>query len=272
MTRTYARLTVTGTVLAFAFMIYLHMAIGTTGLISVYAHHPDGAAVLGASMASLAAGLVALGLALSKLRPGVHPLAQWLLALAALGLLLAAYFPTDPGADVVSLSGYIHRYGAGAALLGIPGAGLLVARRLAGIPELEATARIVTWIAGGCLLGVAGLLLTSDGLAQRTVLFAEIILMLVLAASLLGRRGPAKGDEPAADSPAVRPARPRGTVSGGRGTPTRPARDGRTFRRLAVHGRGRPSCPRGNRGFLGATAVAFPAGSPADRTPYRPSA
>jgi len=122
---------------------------------------------------------VGVGLAARGLLRGVPP--KLSLALAMLGLLLAAVFPTDLGDVSVTLSAQIHRYAAGVVFFCVPITAALVARRLAQGRALYLGATVATVLLAlflTCHLGpMADVLGELSGLLQRLLFVAELVVL-----------------------------------------------------------------------------------------------
>jgi Protein of unknown function (DUF998) len=134
------------------------------------------------AMVTLAASTVVLGFAL----PGVGRLGRWLLWLFAVGMLVAAAAPTDPGLDL-STTGQVHRYASVSAFVALPAAGLVAARRAA--PLLGWAAPTVRRLATSAVVFMAAVLASQVladraliGLAERLLLITGVALLAVLAA------------------------------------------------------------------------------------------
>ncbi len=133
------------------------------------------------AMAVAGAG-VAVGLWARGLLAGVLP--KLALALAMLGLLLAAAFRTDLGDASVTLSAQIHRYAAGVVFFAVPIAALLVARRLEQRKSLYVSVVVTSTLLTlflTCHLGPMPTVLGElSGLLQRLLFVAELVLLAQL--------------------------------------------------------------------------------------------
>jgi hypothetical protein len=167
--------------------------------ISDYVAVPGGYALLGVAALALAATAVLLA---GRLRPAglvdPAPPAGWLVA-GGVGLAGTAVFPTNiPGTDV-DLAAHLHRLGGGVALVALPVAAWMIARRAArtesgGTAGLRAAAPALTWFAG-IVAGLSALFLLShvpivitgspvftvEGAVQR-VLYAVVMVVLMMIA------------------------------------------------------------------------------------------
>lgn len=130
-----------------------------------------------------AASLVLLREARKGLAP-VRGVPSVLLALWALGLVVAAVVPTDPLTTDLSAPAYVHRYASVLAFAALPAAGLLLARRLGPDPRAGRTARwlrVLSWtaLAGAVVMaysaGPGGRELI--GLVERLLLGCEVVLL-----------------------------------------------------------------------------------------------
>jgi hypothetical protein len=118
-------------------------------------------------------------------RAGVR-LGGWVTALFAVwsaGLAAAALVPTDEPGLPLTVAGYVHRYASIAAFVALPVAGWLLAGRLPGTTRLRGTvlagAGFAVAMLGSAALGDRQLI----GLAERLLLAAEALLLVLLAVS-----------------------------------------------------------------------------------------
>ncbi|MBB2910102.1 hypothetical protein FHS43_001348 [Streptosporangium becharense] len=188
-----------GPVLALAALACVHVtAAGSVdpvnGLISEYALLDGSAWAMTCGMIALAMGSVWVAYLLSRLDPARGAAARVLFLAAALGLLLAAAFPTDTEAAVTSVGGEIHRWSAAVVFTALPCAGWMVARRsgnrtLAGV-AVASVMLLAAFLAAhpgspaSDLVGDPGY----HGLFQRLLVLADITLVL-LAARRVGEKG-----------------------------------------------------------------------------------
>ena len=166
----------------------------TVQTISDYVAVPGGYALLGVAALALAAATVLLA---GRLRPAglvdPAPPAGWLVA-AGVGLAGTAVFPTNiPGTDV-DLVANLHRVGGTIALVALPVAAWMIARRAARSTALRPSTPALTWVSGA-MAGLSAVfllshvpivitgspILTAEGVLQR-VLYAVVMVVLLMIA------------------------------------------------------------------------------------------
>ncbi|MEV7618178.1 DUF998 domain-containing protein [Streptomyces sp. NPDC089799] len=121
--------------------------------------------------------------------PSMRGLVSALLAVWAVGLVVAAVVPTDPLAAELSTPAQVHRYASIAAFVALPAAGLLLARRLDADHQGRRTARSLRALSWAALAGAVVMAYSAGpggreliGLAERLLLGCEVVLL-----GLLGR-------------------------------------------------------------------------------------
>lgn len=167
--------------------------------VSDYALSKGANRVFAGTVASLSAGSVALLAGLVRSRLPVGASATALLGAWCSGMVLSGIFPTDPLGGVPTVRGLTHRYAAGGAMAALPAVGLLIARRLRGLPGWERKARSlrrISWASAAGCLGFMGTHLCATaakptraarvvggwlGLAERVTLALELGLLFLLA-------------------------------------------------------------------------------------------
>ncbi|MFO7192195.1 MULTISPECIES: DUF998 domain-containing protein [Thermocrispum] len=177
----------TGVIVAFVFMLLLHLLAGAaiqpvTETLSGAVFAPGVGWMFPAGVTSMAvAGLgVAVVLHGSGLPVGrVAMVGAWL---TTVGLVLVTLFPTDRvGAG--SISAQIHRYAAAVALLAVPVVALLVARLLGhGKRMLQAAAWfvVVVLVLTGVAIFLPGVFDPVRGVIQRVLLVGELVVLAQL--------------------------------------------------------------------------------------------
>lgn len=183
---------------------YLHLSTGVSpvqGMISDYVFTHVGAVLLPVAVLALAGGLMVLrrGLSvagMSSRRTGT------LLAVAALGAALIAFFRADPTGAPTTLTGLVHKLAGGLLFGSMPVAGWLLARRFAtrhGWVPLSRRVRRLAAVAAALfacflvtylpLFGVplpgGAALVAVQGLAERLVLLPELVLVVLVAIRLV---------------------------------------------------------------------------------------
>ncbi|RZQ64342.1 DUF998 domain-containing protein [Amycolatopsis suaedae] len=163
-----------------------------TDPISSYAITEVGSSLLAAALLSLAIGTIAV---LGMLRAGPAPVSRTTATLfgsSAVGLTMAAAFPTSTAVDSSATSGMIHFYASLVAFLSVPGIGFSMLDRLRGTAAGRQLANMLRWSL--VCLALFGLsyafanwieveLLTDllpIGLVQRVVLGMDIALLIFL--------------------------------------------------------------------------------------------
>ncbi|OIV37761.1 hypothetical protein BIV57_09320 [Mangrovactinospora gilvigrisea] len=206
----WTRLAVWGPVTALAAMLAVHLAghlNPVTSVLSSYALAPGTAGLFAVAVLALGAGAAGLGRALRTAAPAVGRAVPALLAVTAGMLALTVIFPTDAEFAPISLSGNIHRYAATVAMVAMPVAGLLTARRLR-VGAWRRVGKAAALATGASLLTLVVYLVTcipsvlphtplaeafnaafpgfnARGLTERIVLTAEVALVLTTGLSLL---------------------------------------------------------------------------------------
>ncbi|GII95367.1 hypothetical protein Ssi02_55980 [Sinosporangium siamense] len=174
--------------------------------VSDYALSENAAAVFAGTVASLSAGSAALLAGLVRSRLPIGAPATALLGVWCGGMALTGIFRTDPQGGVPTARGLTHRYAAGGAIATLPAVGLLIARRLQGMPGWERKARTlrrISWAsaAGGLAFLATHLSATAArptpavraiggwlGLAERAALTLELSLLFQLAEAVHASR------------------------------------------------------------------------------------
>ncbi|HLU73106.1 MAG TPA: DUF998 domain-containing protein [Nonomuraea sp.] len=174
--------------------------------VSDYALSKGAAAVFAGTVASLSAGSAALLAGLVRSRLPVGTPATALLGVWCGGMALTGIFRTDPLDGAPTASGLAHRYAAGGAIATLPAVGLLIARRLRGVPGWEKKVRALrrtSWAsaAGGVAFLGAHLCATAPrpnraaraigsllGLTERVTLALELSLLFMLAEAVQASR------------------------------------------------------------------------------------
>jgi Protein of unknown function (DUF998) len=185
------RLGLAGIVLSPLFMVQLTVAawdrmsiLDTT--MSDYVFVPGMGWMFGAAVLCMCVAGVGATLGLAAIRLLGTGLLRLALALAVLGSLLAAIFPTDLG-ESLSTSAQIHRYAAGLVFFCVPIAAFLIGRRLADVGYL---ARYRKWLSANVFVTsvLVILFVTShfgvmpeflqelNGLFQRLLYVMELVL------------------------------------------------------------------------------------------------
>lgn len=177
--------------------------------VSDYALRKGADRVFAGTVASLTAGSAALLAGLVRSRLPVGASATALLGAWCGGMALTGIFPTDPYGSPPTARGITHRYAAGTAMGTLPAVGLLIARRLRGLPGWATRARRLrrtSWASAAACLGflVTHLCMTASlegdarpavravggwlGLAERVALGLELSLLYQLAEAVLVSR------------------------------------------------------------------------------------
>jgi hypothetical protein len=115
--------------------------------LSDYVLVDGGAPIFAATVLCLAVGSAAVLAGLASAGASTGSAAASLLATWCAALVLVAVFPTDPPGGAASVWGLVHRYTTGSALVALPAAGLLIARRLDTMPNWRAISRRLRRIA-----------------------------------------------------------------------------------------------------------------------------
>ncbi|MEV7008097.1 DUF998 domain-containing protein [Streptosporangium sp. NPDC051022] len=184
-------------------MLGLHLLTGLDPVhtvISEYAFEPDGWLLL-VSLTCFTAGATVFGGLLA--RRAEDRGAAALVGVWGLCMLLIGAFPTDRPGIPLSMSGGIHRYAAFVALLTMPVAGLILARRYATSPYARAVRSLSMASLGVLVLVVVpyvvrmlGIDLTNDdipaGVTQRLVVFFEVAVLILLGLMAQARSGYAR--------------------------------------------------------------------------------
>ncbi|MER6996671.1 DUF998 domain-containing protein [Streptomyces sp. NPDC000410] len=147
-------------------------------------------ALLGvASLALLVVGHIRL--------PSLRGLPSVLLAVWAVGVVVAAVVPTDPLVTELSTPAHVHRYASIAAFVALPAVGLLLARRLDADHHARRTARSLRALSWAALAGAVVMAYSAGpgdreliGLVERLLLGCEVVLLGLLG-RYVQRRGPA---------------------------------------------------------------------------------
>ncbi|MEV4526146.1 DUF998 domain-containing protein [Streptosporangium sp. NPDC049304] len=128
--------------------------------VSDYALSKNTAAVFAGTVASLSVGSAALLAGLVRSRLPIGAPATALLGVWCGGMTLTGIFRTDPQGGVPTARGLTHRYAAGGAIATLPAVGLLIARRLQGMPGWERKARPLRRVSWASAVGGLAFLVT----------------------------------------------------------------------------------------------------------------
>ncbi|OLF07282.1 hypothetical protein BLA60_29070 [Actinophytocola xinjiangensis] len=172
--------------------------------VSYYVFYGDGREEFATSVIVLAAGTVLMLVGLRAVGIRLGGAATALFGVWCTSLTLCAIFPTDNGKSIVSTSGVIHQVAGASLFVSLPLAGLTLARRLAGDPRWQRTARVVRRLAMVAMGLAAGYLACRlpdvfpslaipgvldgrgvSGLVQRALFGLEMLILMALAVRLL---------------------------------------------------------------------------------------
>jgi hypothetical protein len=174
--------------------------------VSDYALRKGADRVFAGTVASLSAGSAALLAGIVRSRLPVGASATALLGAWCGGMALTGIFRTDPLGSVPTPGGLTHRYAAGGAIATLPAVGLLISRRLGGVPGLEKKARslrLTSWASAAGTLGFLATHLCATaakptpatraigrwlGLTERVTLALELGLLFRLAEAVRASR------------------------------------------------------------------------------------
>ncbi|MDF5752755.1 DUF998 domain-containing protein [Spongiactinospora sp. TRM90649] len=195
-TRIWAWPAAAGPALALAAMVHAHLTPGVgvsplRGLISDYALNDAtrGAILLGTLALAMSCLWSTYGLA--QIAPARSAATRVLLTFGALGLVLAAIFPTDPTPGVTSMGGEIHRWSAAVVFTGLPCAAWMLARGDDGLRRLRVAAVWSTGLLVAFLSAHPGSFVSDlvngsayYGLLQRLLLISGMVILFLVATAI----------------------------------------------------------------------------------------